>query len=317
MKLSVIVVTYNSAEVIGACLRSVQARLPEAETIVVDNASSDATVRIARDAGATVVANEVNAGFGRACNQGAEAATDPHLLFLNPDVVLDAVDLDALWNELRRVPFGLLAPVLQRRARARRTQRPWRVELLSHVLGPLRPRELPPLPRPVLRSENWWPAGALVFAQREEFQRLGGFDPRFFLYYEDMDLARRYRAAGLPIRLTYSVRGHHHGGTSSTGEGSGVAVRAAWSYLSWLEYLCTWQGPETAARAARQERRLRAHVDRALGMAEHVSPAASRAQRKRLELAEVERFLRWQSTFGEGTAAADYCPRARTIVGAL
>lgn len=317
MKLSVIVVTYNSAEVIGACLRSVQAQLPGAETIVVDNASRDGAVEIARAAGATVHANETNAGFGRACNQGAEAASGTHLLFLNPDVELDSVDGDALAAEFERSPFGLLAPVLQSGARARRAQRPWRVELLSHVLAPLRPRELPVLPRPVIRRGHWWPAGALVFVEREEFRRLGGFDPRFFLYYEDMDLARRYRSAGLPIRLTHSLRGHHHPGSSSTGEGSGAAVRAAWSYLGWLEYLCTWQGPDTAARAARQERRLRGHVDRALGVAERVSPAASRARRKRVELAEVEHFLRWQSTFGEGTAAADFCPRARAIVGTL
>src|SRR4029077_21272933 len=109
-------------------------------------------------------------------------------------------DVAALIRELERAPFGLLAPVLQRRARARRTQRPWRVELLSHVLGPLRPRELPALPRPVVRRDHWWPAGALVCVERQEFLRLGGFDPRFFLYYEDMDLARRYRSAGLPIR---------------------------------------------------------------------------------------------------------------------
>lgn len=318
MKLSVITVTHNSAEVVETCLRSVRDRLPDAELVVVDNASTDATTDIARAlTGVRVIANAVNAGYGRACNQGAEVASGTHVLFLNPDVEIGAADLDALAQEGVRSPFGLLAPVLQRRARARMSLRPWRIELMSHVLGPLRPRELPVLPRPPIRRGQWWPAGALILVDRQEFEHVGGFDPRFFLYYEDLDLTRRYRGAGLPVRETSAIHARHRGGTSSTGEGAAAAVREAWSYLSWLEYLCTWHGPETATRAARHGRRLFAGVDGALGVAERVSPAAPRARRKRAQLAELERFVAWQSTFADGTADAGFCPRARTIVGAM
>jgi GT2 family glycosyltransferase len=235
------------------------------------------------------------------------------VLFVNPDVELGEVDLGALDAAGDTTPFGLVAPVLKHGTHA---SHHWIVDLVRQVAGPLRPNELPRLPKPAPRRSGWWPAGALLLVDRQEFLRLGGFDRRFFLYYEDLDLARRYRAAGLPVRTTRSVRAAHRRGKSSTGDGSGAAVRQGWSYLSWIEYLSIWYGPRTAVRAARYARALRAHVDRALGLLERTGPLSVRATRKRRELAELESFVQRQSSFQEGTAANDFCPRAREIVAA-
>jgi GT2 family glycosyltransferase len=185
------------------------------------------------------------------------------------------------------------------------------------VAGPLRPRELPVLPKRVKPQDGWWPPGALLLVAKSEFTRVGGFDPRFFLYYEDQDLARRYRAAGLPVRSTRAVRARHQRGQSSTGEAAGAAVRQGWSYLSWIEYLFMWHGSATAVRAARSARAMRALIDRALAVLERGGPLSGLAARKRSELAELEQFVRWQSSLGEGTAASDFCPNAREIVATL
>jgi N-acetylglucosaminyl-diphospho-decaprenol L-rhamnosyltransferase len=310
---SVIIVTHNSAAVIEQCCRAALSRLPGAEIIVVDNASSDDTRRLCEGIdGVKLIANDTNSGYGRACNRGADAATSSLLMFLNPDIELRDVDSTALEAESRRVPFGLAAPELGQG----HTVQHWFVDLAREVTGPLRPRELPSLRRPVLRRDAWWPAGALLIVDRAEFLALGGFDPRFFLYYEDLDLARRYRAAGLPVRITRAVSARHSRGESSTGTESHAAVRQGWSYLSWLEYLSIWGGTAQAVRAAKYAEALRSALRLGLKLIERIGPLAERAGRKRRELDEIEAFVRRQSGFGEGSAAPDFCPQAREIVAA-
>ncbi len=318
MQVSAVVVTYNSSGVLEACWRSLRSVIPDVEIIVVDNASIDDTREVCgRLDGVRLIANEVNVGYGRACNQGATAASGSHVLILNPDVEIIAFDQRALAGEGPDRAFGLAAPVLDHGPSGGSTTQPWVVGLLGHVIGPLRPRELPNLPIARARRRTWWPAGALLLVSREEFTRLGGFDERFFLFYEDTDLARRYRAAGFPVRATELVRATHLHGKSSTGDGSGVPLRRGWSYLSWIEYLYTWHGRDTAVRAARSARALGAGVDRTLAVLERGGPLAARAERKRRELAELAGFIRWQSSFAEGTAAEDFCPSARAIEAAL
>lgn len=318
MNLSAVMVTHNSAAVVETCWRSVRRLLPGAEVLVIDNSSSDDTVaRCRRLDGLRVLAGTDNIGFGRACNQGVSAATASHVLTLNPDVELGHVDTSALEAEIDGEPFGLVAGVLRDNIGGGSLTEHWTRDLLRHAVGPIRPRELPGLPKFPVRHERWWPGGAMLLVNREEFMRLGGFDPRFFLYYEDRDLARRYRAAGLPVRRTDALQARHLGGTSSTGELAGESVRNGWGYLSWIEYLSTWHGADTARRAAGYARLARTQVDRTLALLELAGPMSQRATRKRRDLAELERFIQWQSSFEAGTAAEDFCPNARRIVASL
>jgi N-acetylglucosaminyl-diphospho-decaprenol L-rhamnosyltransferase len=314
VSISVIIVTHNSAAVIEQCCRAAKALLPGAEIIVVDNASSDDTRRLCQGIdGVKLIANDTNTGYGRACNQGASAATGSVLMFLNPDIELQAIDAAALEHESSTVPFGLVAPDLGRS----HTVQHWLVELARHVMGPVRPRELPSVRWPLLRRGAWWPVGAVLLAEPGEFTRLGGFDRRFFLYYEDLDLARRYRAAGLPVRITRAVRAQHTRGGSSTGSDSHAAVRQGWSYLSWLEYLSIWNGTAKAVRAAKCADVLRSVLRLGLTLLERIGPLAERAARKRREFDDIDAFVRRQSSFEAGAAASDFCPQAREIMAAL
>src|SRR5271167_2648136 len=94
--LSVVIVTFNSAGCVGMCLDAVGRWLPGAETLVIDNASVDATRSIAEHHGARVVELQENLGFGRACNVGADRTELGHILFLNPDVGIRTADLHGL-----------------------------------------------------------------------------------------------------------------------------------------------------------------------------------------------------------------------------
>lgn len=96
-----------------------------------------------------------------------------------------------------------------------------------------------------------------------------------------------------------------------------MTVRQGWSYLSWIEYLCRWNGRDVAERAARSARGLRVGVNCTLALLERLGLMSARVTRKRHELAALESFLRWQCSFGDGAAEIDFCPTARKIVAKL
>jgi N-acetylglucosaminyl-diphospho-decaprenol L-rhamnosyltransferase len=312
--ISAVVVTYDSEGCIGRCLSSIRRALPDAEIVVVDNGSRDDTVRVALAAApeARVVQAGDNVGFGRACNLGAGAATRSHILFLNPDVTLAAADADSLGRLLERRPFGLVAPTLDGESDRRRAEEPWAADLLAHTLETLRPREAARarIRHPVGPDAPAWVGGAILLAAREEFDRLGGFDPRFFLYYEDRDLSRRYRQAGLPIGTTDALRGFHAGGESSAHDGLRVGPNA-WALLGWLQYISINDGDRTARRAAR----LALLTLRAVRVVLRAPAAAGwpRAQRKARQVDELLRFVHDRARSGDGS----FCPDAMRAVRGL
>lgn len=186
---SVIVVTYNSAHCVGHALAAAP---PAAELIVVDNASSDDTIEQARKFPCRLIANDRNRGFGAACNQGAQIAAAEFLLFLNPDAVLapNAVELllGAAANRPDAVAFGP------------------RHELAEGQVAKGAERKSPPGNHEVL-----FLSGAALLCRKSAFAKVGGFDERFFLYFEDQDLCLRLAKLGPLIEVGEAVVYHHPG----------------------------------------------------------------------------------------------------------
>jgi GT2 family glycosyltransferase len=317
--ISAVIVTYNSAHCIERCLEGVGQQLRPAEIIVVDNASSDDSVDTARRAApnAVVIESDANLGFGRACNRGVERARGEIIVFVNPDVVISDVDQGELEAALSQPRLGLLAPLLSELpgGPARHQifrYRPWLLVVLGQTWSPLSPRELNRSDRRAGSARNAWAAAALLFVRRDEFIDVGGFDSRYFLYAEDLDLSRRYRDHGLSVRLTDSVVGHHSGGASSTSADSLRIAPHGWSILGTLEYLSLWEGDRVAARAAatvvrsfRLQLRLLAGLMRVPGLRD-------RATRKQQQIEQLTEFVyaHTHAATGDGTGAASYCPGA-------
>jgi GT2 family glycosyltransferase len=240
-RVTVVVVTHFARAVIAPCLA---AAAPAARVIVVDNASGDDTREIVRRAlpEATIIANATGVGYGNAANQGLEAAETEFVLLLNPDAVLapDAVPL--LVAAADRWPdAAVLAPAL------RTPGGEWEV---SHDVGLFA--------RPGLgaRTDDEptgdicadYVSGAVMLVRRSVYQRLGGFDPAIFLYYEDDDFCMRLRREGFAIvRVAGAVANHLGGGSvPATDEKRREKFFAmAWSRLH-IE--ATWRGRASAWR---------------------------------------------------------------------
>lgn len=202
-----IVVAYDSAEVLPACLAALAGE--GVPTIVVDNASGDASREIARAHGAVVIANARNEGYGRANNLGLAACRTPFALIVNPDLVVEPGAVAELLAAAGRYPdAGLFAPRI--------------VEPSGRLF--LQPRSL--LSPPHLNQAAGMAApegdaclpflsGACLLVRTQIVRALGGFDPAIFLFYEDDDLCCRVREAGHALVHVHGAQARHERGRSS------------------------------------------------------------------------------------------------------
>lgn len=188
-----------------------------ASVVVVDNASDDDSATAASaQPGVTVIVNDANVGFGTACNIGATATpAGVDLLFLNPDAAIDADDLVRLTEKLRHDPAcALVAPRLFRDgqpipssgddATVASELRRFAPKLVARVLPERRHSATAAPSGPVSYVE-----GACMLVRRQAFDEVGGFDPSFFLFFEELDLATRLRAAGWNVQLVGDARAEH------------------------------------------------------------------------------------------------------------
>lgn len=209
---SLISVTYNSADKIRAFWGD-YAPDPRVEWIVVDNASSDDSVGVARALGATVLPLEKNLGFGGANNRGFELSQGDYVAFVNPDVTVDTADLPSLEAVLRAHPRALIAPQLLNSDGSLQPNGRGLPYLMNKVLNRTVPERLVGdylrFAEPGELTEVEWVMGAVVAGTRERLDLLGPWDERFFVYYEDSDIGLRNSRLGGTTLLSGDTRWIH------------------------------------------------------------------------------------------------------------
>jgi len=309
---SVIIVTYNSAQVIATALNAVRSALPDAEIIVVDNGSEDATCDLVAECPQVrLIGGHSNLGFGTGVNRGAQAAVGTLLLVMNPDAFPTSADRRALSALAARSPLGLLGCQFREAGRNRRAVQVrwgWRRELCwTLATWYLVPRELSHLllrPRPRRHSDTSIAAPAFI-VNREEFLHVGGFDERLFLYYEDFELSRAYAARGLPLAGTDAITLEHIGRASSPRNDD---LTISLVLLSLIEQTGKWEGIGMARAAARWAWCLTGVIATAGHLVRGVPWVGNRGIRKANSASRVRSYLQHPT----GEASIDpYYPLAR------
>ena len=229
---SALIVTYHCREAARACLESLYEHAGDValEVIVIDNASGDGTVEMVREefSQARLLALAENVGFARAVNVAAEEARGEHLLLLNPDTEVH----EGMLAAFLAFGGGLPEPAIC----GGRTLRPdgsldpgscwgaptlWSLFCFATALSSafkgtriFDPESLGGWKRDSVRDVDIV-TGCLLFVPKELWRDLGGFDPRFFVYGEDADLALRAAAAGVRRVITPDAVVTHEVGVSS------------------------------------------------------------------------------------------------------
>lgn len=205
---SILIVSYNTVDLLRDCLASVTEQCrPGDEIIVVDNASRDGSVAMVKKefADTLLVASESNLGFARANNQAISMATGELLWLLNPDTRLEPGALQAAMAFMdRNQSVGVAGTALINPDGSPQPSVEYRYPGQTYA-GAI----FDGLPGKIT-----WVVGASIIAWRSVMETVGGFDERFFLYGEDLDLGLTVRKAGWPIGFIQNSVVTHYGGES-------------------------------------------------------------------------------------------------------
>ncbi len=252
---AVLIVNYNAGEELRQALQSVADTAGPLtwEAWIVDNASSDGSDAIpeAFAPRARVIRNTTNVGFGRGVNQALGQATAPLVLIMNPDCRLEPgalatlrdvlrgddacavvgpriLDLDGSVQGSARGDPDMLTGVFGRRTWLRRVLPGLRVSRRNVV-------DADALASGAGRVVVDWLSGACMLARADALRAVGGFDERYFLYWEDADLCRRLRGRGWHVAYVPAAVAVHRVGHSSA-KARPLATRAfhesAWRYYA-------------------------------------------------------------------------------------
>jgi N-acetylglucosaminyl-diphospho-decaprenol L-rhamnosyltransferase len=228
MPISVVVVSFDTRDLLESCLRSVIAAGP-VETVVVDNGSTDGSIELVRESFShcRLIVSEQNRGYGGAANRGIAACSTPAVLLLNSDTVLAPGALDALGRYLAERPrVAVIGPKLVNRDGSLQRSTYPNPSMLDMFVGETGLHLL--IERiPLLREcfyRTWshararrvpWVLGAALAIRRSACEAVGGFDPAYFMYREEVDLCRRLEAAGFETHYAPVTTIQHVGGAST------------------------------------------------------------------------------------------------------
>lgn len=239
MKIAAIIVSYNSARELPQSLGCLGA-LPVDHVVVVDNSSTDDSVEVAKSFGYPVISLP-NVGFGKAINAAAETLPGADAYFLlNPDCHIDPESFAHLVEALRADPkLGVVAPLMRypdgrfgiSAGPEPSIAKEWLAALKVDHLVPRRLKQYLARATPLRKKfqmleyldveptgqvrETAWVSGFCMLVRAEAFRSIGGFDPRFFLYFEDVDLCTQLRASGWGVASVGTSVAEHKESTST------------------------------------------------------------------------------------------------------
>jgi GT2 family glycosyltransferase len=257
LPLAVAVVSYDTRELLERCLLSVRAARP-VQTVVVDNGSTDGSIELVGDGfpEMTLIVNEPNRGYGAAANQAIAACSAPVVLLLNSDTEIAPDAPQALGAYLAEHPeVAVAGPRLVNPDGSLQGSTLGFPSVADMLMGDTGlhalVRRMPRVREGSLRTWSHdrarpvpWLRGAALAIRRSAFGAVGGFDERYFMYFEEVDLCRRLGAAGLQTHFA-PVTDVVHARSASTRKHP-RAMRREW-LVSYGRYLQQHESPRQAA----------------------------------------------------------------------
>lgn len=219
--LSIITVTFNNEDLIIDYINSLLKNIPEScEIIIVNNNSTDNTLKlIPNNKKIKVIENNKNLGFARACNLGVNLSSGEYIFFLNPDTKVEEGSILKLLEFIKNHKEAIVAPKLVEFGGKTQPS----VRKLPTIIGAIREYYLgvkdsyeayAPQGEEIVEVESV--VGGALMVTRKLFLKVGGFDEKFFLYFEDLDLCRKVRNLGYKIYyLPNAIIKHKVGGSMS------------------------------------------------------------------------------------------------------
>lgn len=247
--LSIVTVNFKSADRINALAESLEAFPPDIpwEWIIVDNNSGTQEIKkiqslIQGKSNLHLIKLSENVGFGKGNAEGVQFAHGEILAFLNPDTEVQKNTFQPLLEAVAGANVGIVTPQLTTPEGAP-LQNTWDFPTWGELIGRrlFRKKYVPPSnnsPRTVD-----WAQGSFLVMKKKLFEDLGGFDDRFFLFFEDTDLCRRVHEAGFQV-LQIPESHAHHGSKRLSGTGLFPALwkRTFWMHVwSAVKYFSKWR----------------------------------------------------------------------------
>lgn len=203
IKLSIIIVSWNTAEITEKCVETINQYLPKSEIIVVDNGSTDSTVKIlSQIKNVKIIENNANLGFAKANNIGLKEATSEYIVFMNSDIeLLDSTISDMVQYLKNNSHIGIIGPkflnpdltpqasVFPPQTAINAFKEFW---LKQKAFSKYIPQSNQPLKVSFI-------SGGCLAVKKDFFKSIGTWNEKYFFYFEDMDLCRQVNRSGKDV----------------------------------------------------------------------------------------------------------------------
>ena len=220
-ELSIIIVTYNNERYLDKLLKELNSGPLNWQIIIIDNNSRNPKTKkilskYKKEPNFSIIFNQENIGFARAVNQGEKLAKGKYLLLLNPDIIINPSQIKRLLQFTEK-NFGVVAPTLVLPNGKRQSS----VYHLPSLTGAIKEFVIgvknsysPYVPRSKRPLQVEMAVGACLLIPHKLFKSLGGLNPKYFLYFEDVDFCQRLKHHNIPIWYLPEVKVKHYLGES-------------------------------------------------------------------------------------------------------
>lgn len=231
-EISVVIVNWNTKDLLRACLESVYKYPPavDFDVVVVDNASTDGSQEMvkANFPQARLIQNEANVGFAKANNQAIRESKADFVLLLNSDAEVLEDSINGLYNLLTKNPKVAVVGPLIKNPGGRIEESCGAIQTPLAIIATKLYRLSPTLFRfmrswtshrvPVGLEKVGWVTGACMMLRKAALDESGLFDENIFMYFEDADLCYRIGRMGWDVLVDSSIEIFHHRGASDSGQ---------------------------------------------------------------------------------------------------